>query len=103
MSITFSFIVIQAKIQYNNHAKCSIVISLDQLKDADISSLIDVFMATDSSEIDAVDILHESQCVLSKENVTALMNAINQKLRIVDFLDISLEKDVLWSVLVIFH
>lgn len=79
------------------------MISLDQLKDADISSLIDAFMATDSSEIDAVDILHESHCVLSKENVTALMNVIDQKLRIVDFLDISLGKDVLWSVSIIFH
>lgn len=79
------------------------MISLDQLKDADISSLIDVFMATDSSEIDAVDILHESHCVLSKENVTTLMNAVDQKLRIVDFLDISLGKDVLWSVSIIFH
>ncbi|KAG6729065.1 hypothetical protein I3842_01G008100 [Carya illinoinensis] len=88
----------KAKIQNSIHAKCSIVISLDQLKDADISSLIDVFMATDSSEIDAVDILHESHCVLSKENVTTLMNAVDQKLRIVDFLDISLGKDVLWDI-----
>jgi hypothetical protein len=79
------------------------VVSLDQLKDADISPLIDVFMASDCSDIDAVDILHESHCVLSKENITALLRAINLKLRIVDLLDMSLKKDVVWSVLVIFY
>lgn len=78
------------------------MVSLDQLKDADISPLIDVFMASDCSDIDAVDILHESHCVLSKENITALLRAINLKLRIVDLLDMSL-KDMLWSVLVIFY
>jgi hypothetical protein len=96
--ITSCFIIIQGNIQKSHHEKCTVVVSLEQLKDADISPLIDVFMASDSSDIDAVDILHESHCILSKENVTALLRAINLKLRIVDLLDMSLKKDELWSV-----
>ncbi len=79
------------------------MVSLDQLKDADVSPLIHAFMAAESSEINAVDILHESNCALSEENITALMHAINLKLRIVDLLDMSLTKDVLWFVIVIFN
>ncbi|KAK9990714.1 hypothetical protein SO802_025699 [Lithocarpus litseifolius] len=90
-----------AKIQSSHHEKCSLVVSLDQLKDADLSPLVDAFMAIDSYDIDAVDILQESHCTLSKENITALMHAINLKLRIIDLLDLSLRKDVLWFVTVI--
>nr|POE98790.1 hypothetical protein CFP56_65803 [Quercus suber] len=88
----------KAKIQGSHREKCSIVVSLDQLKDADVSPLIDAFMAIDSCDIDAVDILQESHCTLSKENITALMHAINLKLRIIDLLDMSLRKDVLWDI-----
>ncbi|KAM4117826.1 hypothetical protein ACB094_02G155100 [Castanea mollissima] len=55
-------------------------------------------MAIDSFDIDAVDILQESHCTLSKENITALMHAINLKLRIIDLLDTSLRKDVIWDI-----
>lgn len=72
------------------------MLSIDQLKDADMSPLTDVFMAIDSSDIDAVDILQESHCVSSKKSVTALMNAINIKLHRVDLLNMPLGKDVLW-------
>ncbi|KAM4117825.1 hypothetical protein ACB094_02G155100 [Castanea mollissima] len=88
----------KAKIQSSHHEKCNIVVSLDQLKDADVSPLIDAFMAIDSFDIDAVDILQESHCTLSKENITALMHAINLKLRIIDLLDTSLRKDVIWDI-----
>lgn len=77
------------------------MVSLDQLKDADVSPLIDAFMAIDSFDIDAVDILQESHCTLSKGDITALMHAINLKLRIIDLLDTSLRKDVIWFVIVI--
>jgi len=66
-----------------------------------VSPLIDAFMAIDSCDIDAVDILQESHCTLSKDNITALMHAINLKLRIIDLLDMSLRKDVIWFVIVI--
>ncbi|KAL7168550.1 hypothetical protein ACSBR2_038895 [Camellia fascicularis] len=46
-----------AKTQKSIYQKCNMVIILDDLKDADFSPLIDVFLAIGSSEIDAVDII----------------------------------------------
>ncbi|KAL7168537.1 hypothetical protein ACSBR2_038882 [Camellia fascicularis] len=47
----------EAKTQKSIYQKCNMVIILDDLKDADFSPLIDVFLAIGSSEIDAVDII----------------------------------------------
>ncbi|KAL5753089.1 hypothetical protein ACOSQ2_023596 [Xanthoceras sorbifolium] len=87
----------EAKIQKSCHEKSCFVVSLDQLKDADISPLIDVFLEIDSSDIDAVDILHKTltPCFLNEEHVVSLMHAINQKLRVVDLSDMSLGNDML--------
>lgn len=71
------------------------MVSLNQLKDDDISPLIDAFLTVDSSDIDAVDILHESPCNLNEEHIMSLLHAINLKLRIVDLQDMSLEQDLL--------
>ncbi|KAL6952385.1 hypothetical protein U1Q18_039176 [Sarracenia purpurea var. burkii] len=73
------------------------IVLLHCLKDADFSPLIDVFFEIDSSEIDAVDIIHESHCTLNKELVMSLLRAIKLKLRIVDLQDISLVDDFLWD------
>ncbi|KAJ9170607.1 hypothetical protein P3X46_018703 [Hevea brasiliensis] len=87
----------KAKIQKCCQKKCSIVVSLNQLKDDDISPLIDTFLAVDSSDIAAVDILHESPCNLNGEHIMSLLQAINLKLRVVDLQDVSLEEDFLWD------
>ncbi|KAK4840397.1 hypothetical protein QYF36_007880 [Acer negundo] len=89
----------EAKIQKLCHEKSGIVISLNQLKDADFSPLIDVFLEIDSSDIDAVDILHKTRtpCFLNEEHVISLMHAINHKLRVVDLSDVSLRNETLWD------
>ncbi|OMO56539.1 hypothetical protein CCACVL1_26470 [Corchorus capsularis] len=86
----------KAKTQKSSQEKCKIVVSLKELKDDDIPPLIDVFLAIDSSDIDAVDILHhESTYVLNEEYILALMNAIKLKLQLVDLNIASLKKDFL--------
>lgn len=65
--------------------------------------LLDIFAAIISSEIDVVDILHESQSVLvNGESVVSLIRAVGQKLRIVDLQDLSFGEDFLLYVSVIF-
>ncbi|KAJ4714773.1 WD repeat containing protein [Melia azedarach] len=86
----------KAKAQNQNCAKCSIVVYLDQLKNADICPLIDVFLEMDAFDVDAVDILSERSCFLKEEYIMSLMRAINQKLRVVDLSNVSLRND-LWS------
>ncbi|GMP27831.1 hypothetical protein CsSME_00003644 [Camellia sinensis var. sinensis] len=88
----------EAKTQKSIYQKCNMVIILDDLKDADFSPLIDVFLAIDSSEIDAVDIIQESHCAINKDHVMSLLRTINSKLRIVDLKDMSLVDDFFCSV-----
>ncbi|KAL6277568.1 hypothetical protein ACE6H2_021169 [Prunus campanulata] len=85
----------QAKIQSSHNEKCRITISLDQLKDADILPLTNVLMSSDSADIDAVDIFLEFYSDLAKENVMALIHAVNQKLQVVDLQDLSLGNEFL--------
>uniref|UniRef100_A0A5B7C1Q0 U2A'/phosphoprotein 32 family A C-terminal domain-containing protein n=1 Tax=Davidia involucrata TaxID=16924 RepID=A0A5B7C1Q0_DAVIN len=85
----------KADVKKSRHQLCNLVVFLDDLKDADFLPLLDVFMEIDTSEIDAVDILHESSCVLDGEYVLLLLRAINQKLRVVDLRDLSFGKDFL--------
>lgn len=74
------------------------MVLLDQLNDADFSPLIDFFHANDSSEIVAVDVIHNSPCVLNQDRVFSLMRAINSKVRVVDLQNMSLKEDDLRSV-----
>ncbi|XP_034692414.1 uncharacterized protein LOC117919345 isoform X1 [Vitis riparia] len=83
----------KAKIQKSSHEKCSIVVLLDHLRAADFSPLIDVFLEIDSSNIDAVDILHESPIILTEEYVLSMIRTINLKLRLVELRDVSFGKD----------
>lgn len=96
-----SFNIVQAKIQSSHNEKCRITMSLDQLKDADILPLTNVLMSSDSADIDAVDIFLEFYSDLAKENVMALIHAVNQKLQVVDLQDLSLGNEFLGSVLAI--
>ncbi|KAL0334931.1 UNVERIFIED_CONTAM: hypothetical protein Sradi_4705000 [Sesamum radiatum] len=68
---------------------------MDDLKDVDLYPLLDLLKEIDSSEIDAVDIVNRSSCVLSGEHVSAVLRAVNKKLRVVDICDISFGKDFL--------
>ncbi|KAH9712188.1 WD REPEATS REGION domain-containing protein [Citrus sinensis] len=83
----------EAKIQNPNNEKCSILVYLDQLKNADIYPLIDVFTEMDSFDIEAVDILSKRPCFLKEEYIMSLMHAIDQKLRVVDLSNITLRND----------
>ncbi|KAF3438826.1 hypothetical protein FNV43_RR17101 [Rhamnella rubrinervis] len=84
----------KAKIQNSRNAKFSVAVLIDQLKDADISTMVDI-VTSDDSDIDVVDIFYESYSVLSEEYLMAFMRAINFKLRIVDLQDMPLGKDFL--------
>ncbi|XP_061948683.1 protein DWD HYPERSENSITIVE TO UV-B 1-like isoform X2 [Populus nigra] len=85
----------KAEIQKSEQGKCSIKFFLNQLCNADIYPLIDVFLAIDSSDVDAVDILHESPCNFNEEYVMPLLQTINLKLRVVDLHDMSPEENFL--------
>lgn len=74
------------------------MVYLDQLKNADICPLIDVFLEMDAFDVDAVDILSERSCFLKEEYIMSLMRAINQKLRVVDLSNVSLRNDLWRSV-----
>ncbi|KAK9037920.1 hypothetical protein V6N11_022818 [Hibiscus sabdariffa] len=87
----------EAKVQKSCQEKCNIVVSLNQLKNDDIPPLIDVLLAIDSSDIDAVDILHHgSTSVLNEEHILSLMNAVKLKLRVIELSNTPL-KDFLWD------
>lgn len=90
--------IVQAKVQSSQNEKCSITVSLDQLKDADILPLKDVLMSSDSSHIHAVDLFLEFHSDLGTESVVDLMNGISAKLRVVDLQDLSVGKEFLRSV-----
>ncbi|KAL5706981.1 hypothetical protein ACHQM5_025085 [Ranunculus cassubicifolius] len=83
----------KAKLQKSSHEECSMQVFLDQLRDIDFLPLIHVFTVIDSSDIEAVDIIQESPCVLNGEYVLSLMHAVDQKLRRVDLHDLCLGKD----------
>ncbi|KAF7130522.1 hypothetical protein RHSIM_Rhsim10G0161500 [Rhododendron simsii] len=74
---------------------CSLVVFLDDLKDADFLPLLDMFMEIGTSDIDAVDIFHYSSCDLNGEYVLLLLRAINQKRRVVNIRDASFGKEFL--------
>ncbi|KAI3922369.1 hypothetical protein MKX01_006058 [Papaver californicum] len=89
----------KAKLQKSRREQCNFQVLLNKLKDIDVPPLIEVFSAVDLSEIDIVDILHESAYQLTGELVLSLMRAINQKLRVVDLQDSSFGKGCLRDLL----
>lgn len=67
---------------------------MDQIKESDISSLIEVFSIISLSEIEAVDFLHKTPCALSNQKfVLSLIRLVGQKARTVDLRDVSCGKD----------
>ncbi|KAK8716636.1 hypothetical protein V6N13_043941 [Hibiscus sabdariffa] len=86
----------EIKVQKSCQEKSNIVVSLNQLKNDDIPPLIDVFLAIDSFDIDAVDILHHgSTSVLNEEHILSLMNAVKLKLRVIELSNTPLKKEFL--------
>ncbi|KAL6522528.1 hypothetical protein OROMI_031486 [Orobanche minor] len=85
----------KAEIKKARHERASFIVSMDDLKDVDLYPLLDLLKEIDGSEIDAVDIVNGSSCVLSGEHVSMLLHAVNRKLRVVDICDISFGKDFL--------
>ncbi|KAL6514192.1 hypothetical protein OROHE_019179 [Orobanche hederae] len=85
----------KAEIKKARHERASFIVSMDNLKDVDLYPLLDLLKEIDGSEIDAVDIVNGSSCVLSGEHVSMLLHAVNRKLRVVDIFDISFGKDFL--------
>lgn len=75
---------------------------MDELRDADYEPLLHSLMEIDLSEIEAVDMLNKSSCVLGGERVISLLRAVHKKLRIVDLQDIILGKDFLLYVVLYF-
>lgn len=85
----------KAKLKKARHEVSSLVILLDDIKDTDFHPLLDLLKEADLSEIDAVDIINRSVCILSWEYLLALVRVSSRKLRVVDIQDILFGKDFL--------
>lgn len=83
----------KASLQKSNNQTCTMVISLDQLEDADISPLVEVFL---NFQFDAISMLCKSSTGLCQESVVSLMHATGLKLHIVDLQHVSFPEDFLW-------
>ncbi|XP_076889569.1 protein DWD HYPERSENSITIVE TO UV-B 1-like [Bidens hawaiensis] len=82
----------KAKAQKSTSQKSTIVILLDQLKNADLLPLIDLFS---SNALETVDLVCESSIDLNEHAVLSLMHAINTRLRVVNIHDAPLKEDTL--------
>ncbi|CAN4112127.1 unnamed protein product [Withania somnifera] len=87
--------LINCQVEKARHEVSSLVILLDDIKDTDFHPLLDLLTEADLSEIDAVDIINRSVCILSWEYLLALLRASSRKLRVVDLQDILFDKDFL--------
>lgn len=85
----------KAKLKKARHEVSSLVILLDDIKDTDFHPLLDLLTEANLSEIDAVDIINRSVCILSWEYLLVLVRASSRKLRVVDLQDILFGKDFL--------
>ncbi|KMT09786.1 hypothetical protein BVRB_6g127660 [Beta vulgaris subsp. vulgaris] len=82
----------KAECQKPFQRRSTLVIVLDNVKDADFSPLIDMINAMSSCDVDAVDILNQSPCILNEDQVLSLMCAANQNLRTVSLQDLPFTK-----------
>lgn len=85
----------KVKQQKSFQRRSHLVVVLDHLKDVDFLPLIDVIDSMSSSDIDAVDILNESPCILNEDQVLSLICAANQKLHTVTLQDLPFTKHFL--------
>lgn len=85
----------KAHVRKARNETISLVFTLDELRDADYEPLLHSLVEIDCSEIEAVDMINRSSCVLGGERVLSLLRAVHKKLRVVDLQDIILGKDFL--------
>ncbi|KAI3695601.1 hypothetical protein L1987_78599 [Smallanthus sonchifolius] len=85
----------KAELNKSNNQESAFVIFLDGIEGVDFHPLYNVFVQIDISEIDSVDVLQKSTCSLEGDFVLLLLQAVNQKLRVVDLQDRTFGKDFL--------
>ncbi|KAJ8425120.1 hypothetical protein Cgig2_011086 [Carnegiea gigantea] len=87
---------LQAMHQRSCQRQSSLVVVLDHLTEADFWPLIDVINnAMCSADVDAVDIVNESSCTLTEDQILSLICAANEKLCAVSFQDLPFRKHFL--------
>ncbi|KAL8151762.1 hypothetical protein V2J09_021570 [Rumex salicifolius] len=84
----------KADLQKSETKRCTVVIVLDQLRDADFAPLFDLILEAKHSEIDAVDILLETHCTLDEKQIMSLIQAADQKINTVQILGLSSNGDL---------
>ncbi|XP_076934884.1 protein DWD HYPERSENSITIVE TO UV-B 1-like [Bidens hawaiensis] len=85
----------KAELKKSNNEDSTFVIFLEDLKGVDVNPLYNVLVLIDGSEIDSVDLLQKSTCSLEADSVLLLLQAVKQKLRVVDLQDRTFGKDFL--------
>lgn len=85
----------KVKQQKSSQRRSSLVVVLDHLKDVDFLPLIDMINSTSSFDIDAIDIINESPCILNEDQVLSLICAANKKLHTVSLQDLPFTKHFL--------
>ncbi|KAL3538826.1 hypothetical protein ACH5RR_002192 [Cinchona calisaya] len=85
----------KAKAKKMRHEVINLVVLLDDLRDVDFQPLLDLLAEIDDSEIDAVDVINRSSCVMSGECLLLLLRVSHKKLRVVDLQDILFGKEFL--------
>ncbi|GJV95376.1 U2A'/phosphoprotein 32 family A [Tanacetum coccineum] len=88
----------EVMVQKDACEKHTIVIVLDQLTNADLFPLTDLFRSNISDALDSVDLLQESSADLNDYPILSLLHAINKRLRVVDIREMLLKEDVLRSI-----
>lgn len=76
--------------------QCVLEISVDQLVNSDVPTLIDALSNINLFGIDAIDVRQRSSCLqLDEDFVLSLLQAVNCKLRVIEFIDSSYLKKIL--------
>lgn len=95
MPIRLLYMYMQAKHQKSCQRRSSLVVVLSHLKEVDFLPLIDLINTMCPSDVDTVDILNESPCMVNEDQVLSLMCAANQKLHTVSLQDLPFTKHFL--------
>nr|XP_016471033.1 PREDICTED: uncharacterized protein LOC107793237 isoform X1 [Nicotiana tabacum] len=75
----------------------TLLVSLDELEDVDMSPLVDVLLKIQLFDVDAVDVICTSPLAVKQESVVSLVRAVNSSLRTVDLQDMLFKKEILWD------
>nr|XP_016483767.1 PREDICTED: uncharacterized protein LOC107804395 isoform X2 [Nicotiana tabacum] len=86
----------KASMQKKVQQRRTLLVSLDELEDVDMSPLVDVLLKIHLFDVDAVDVLCTSPLAVKQESVVSLVRAVNSTLRTVDLQDMLFKKEILW-------